>query len=181
MRTVFLAAALLYISGGMPPTATALTVKRATIEELSTESPVVIHGRVLHSSSRWEGGAIYTYTEVKVIDLLKGETGSTVTVKQLGGTVGSDGLDIPGAPKMDQGEEVVLFLVDWKDHYWIHSVVLGMFTVVDDNGARLAINDLNNIGLIDPETGLEITDAASKTNAIPLVRFKEQIRSYSEK
>ena len=56
-----------------------------------------------------------------------------------------------------------------------------MFSVVEERGSRLAVNDLNNVGLIDPRTGKEITDAAGKINAIPLARFKEQIRSYIEK
>jgi hypothetical protein len=176
-----LAIAILCTLGMTSHRAGALTVKKATIEELSTEAGLVIQGRVLRSSARWENTAIYTYTEIEVTEVLKGTVGSTVTVKQLGGMVGPDALDVPGTPELDEGEEVVLFLVDWKGHYWIHSVVLGMFTIVEEEGDRLAVNDLNNVGLIDPATGLEITDAAGKMNAIPLPSFKEQIRSYVEK
>jgi hypothetical protein len=180
MRTILFAVVILCALGATSHQASALTVKKASLEELSMEAGLVIQGRVFLFFNDTATTEIYTYTEIEVTEVLKGESGSTVTVKQLGGMVGPDALDVPGTPEMDEGEEVVLFLVEWKGHYWIHSVVLGMFTVVEEEGDRLAVNDLNNIGLIDPVTGKEITDTASKTNAIPLLRFKEQIRSYVE-
>jgi len=99
-------------------------------------------------------------------------------VKQLGGRVGQDALDVPGTPKLKDGDEVVLFLVRWNDAYWVHSIVLGKFSVERSEGRVEAINDLNNVGLVDPVTGQEITDAASKRNAMPLDALKRQIRSY---
>ena len=126
----------------------------------------------------WEGNNIYTYTQLEVIDPIKGTSGDRLTVKQLGGKVGEDALEVPGSPKLKQGEEVVLFLVRWNDAYWIHSIVLGKFSVKRDQGRVEAINDLNNVGLIDPATGSEITDAAGKINTIPLDLLKAQVRSY---
>jgi hypothetical protein len=158
--------------------AAGLTVKKATVEELTASSELVVHARLGSSAARWEGNNIYTYTQLEVIDPIKGASADRLTVKQLGGKVGQDALEVPGSPKLRQGEEVVLFLVRWNDAYWIHSIVLGKFSVKRDQGRVEAINDLNNVGLIDPATGSEITDAAGKINTIPLDLLKMQVRSY---
>jgi len=155
-----------------------LTVKKATVDELVESSHLILHARVASSSSQWEGNNIYTYTQLDVIEPMKGSPTERVTVKQLGGRVEQDALEVPGSPKLEQGEEVVLFLVRWNDAYWIHSIVLGKFSIVRAEGRVEAVNDLNNVGLIDPVTGAEITDAASKRNALPLDMLKQQVRRY---
>jgi len=155
-----------------------LTVKKATVDQLVESSQLILHARVTSSSSQWEGNNIYTYTQLDVIEPMKGLPAERVTVKQLGGKVGQEALEVPGSPKLEHGEEVVLFLVQWNNAYWIHSIVLGKFSVVRAEGRAEAVNDLNNVGLIDPVTGAEITDAASKRNALPLDMLKEQVRRY---
>jgi hypothetical protein len=155
-----------------------LTVKKTSVEELTASSQLVLHARVGSSSSQWEDKNIYTYTQIEVIEPIKGSPPERVTVKQLGVRVGQEALEVPGTPRLEQGEEVVLFLVRWNDAYWVHSIVLGKFTVERAEGRAVAVNDLNNVGLIDPATGQEITDAAAKLNAVPLDLLKRQIRSY---
>jgi hypothetical protein len=130
-----------------------LTVKKTSVEELTASSQLVLHARVGSSSSQWEDKNIYTYTQLEVIEPIKGSPPERVTVKQLGGRVG-------------------------QEAYWVHSIVLGKFSVERAEGRVVAVNDLNNVGLIDPATGREITDAADKRNAVPLDLLKRQIRTY---
>ena len=155
-----------------------LTVKKTSVEELTSTSQLIVQARVGTAFAQWENKNIYTYTQLQVIESIKGSAPEKVTVKQLGGRVGQDALDVPGTPKLNEGDEVVLFLVRWNDAYWVHSIVLGKFSVERSEGRVEAINDLNNVGLIDPVTGQEITDAASKRNAMPLDALKREIRSY---
>jgi len=167
---------LLLIAAGLFFCIAGLTVKRTTVEELTLSSQLVVHARVGLSFSRWEGANIYTYTSLEVIEAIKGAPPGELAVKQLGGAVGEDALEVPGSPELVQGQEVVLFLVQWKGAYWIHSIVLGKFSVERMAGRAEAVNDLNNVGLIDPATGMEITDPAGKRNALPLQLLKQQIR-----
>jgi hypothetical protein len=157
--------------------ATGLTVENRTVEQLATESQTIIHGVVQSSISRWEEKTIYTYTTVRVSETLKGNTPETITVKQMGGQVGEIGQEVSGTPRLIRNEEVVLFLVEWKGEYWIHSIVLGKFSVREEDGRKVAFNDLNNIGLVDPVTKEEITRPEKKKNHIPLQNLLGEIRS----
>lgn len=157
----------------------ALTVEMISIERMTGESSLIVYGRVLSAYSQWEGRTIYTYTTIRVNESLKGEGGSIVTVKQLGGQVGETGLEVSGSPELKTGEDVVLFLTHWQNQYWIHSIVLGKFTVTNEDGNLVAYNDLNNIGLVDPITKREVTEPNQKLNHFPLESFLSDIRSYT--
>jgi hypothetical protein len=157
----------------------ALTVEKISIERMTGEASLVVYGRVLSSYSQWEGKVIYTYTTVRVSESLKGDAGPAVTIKQLGGQIGETGLEVSGSPELKTGEEVVLFLTRWQKQYWIHSIVLGKFTVIREDGDLVAYNDLNNIGLIDPVTRREVTEPNQKQNHFPLQSFLSDIRSYA--
>ena len=158
-----------------------LTVENISIKQMTQESLVIVKGRVLSGHSQWEGRNIFTYTTVRVDESLKGEAGSQIIVKQLGGRVNEMAQEISGSPRLGDGEEVILFLTQWQANYWIHSIVLGKFSVVQEEGNEVAFNDLNNIGLIDPRTKREITEPNRKTNHFPLQQFMSDIRSYIDK
>jgi hypothetical protein len=154
-----------------------LTVEKIPLERLTRESGVIVRGVVMTTGGRWEGNNIYTVTTVRVTDRLKGTVGETITVTQLGGTVGEVSAEVPGTPVLRAGEDVVLFLTPWQGKYWIHSIVLGRFAVVAANGTETVVNDLRNIGLVDPATGVEITDGSEKEQRIPLHPFLERVRA----
>jgi len=159
--------------------AEALTVENISLDRMTDESALIVYGRVISAHSQWEAKTIYTYTMVRVNESLKGGGGSVVTVKQLGGRVGETGLEVSGSPELKAGEDVVLFLTHWQNQYWIHSIVLGKFTVTNEDGNLVAYNDLNNIGLVDPITKREVTEPNQKLNHFPLDSFLSDIRSYT--
>jgi len=161
-----------------PGIALALTVENISLERMTRESHTIVYGTVLSSHAEWEGKNIYTYTTIQVRESLKGARSASLTVKQLGGTVGDVGQEVSGTPRLRQGEDVVLFLIQWQGAYWVHSIVLGKFSIVKQDGGLVAFNDLNNIGLIDPVTKREITQANQKSNHIPLGRFLDEVRSF---
>lgn len=167
-----LAACMVFVSDAIP-----LTVEKVSLERMAAESNLIVYGTVVTSHSQWEGNVINTYTTIRVHESLKGSAGDFVTVKQMGGRVGDKGDEIPGSPKLKPDEDVVLFLVEWNGNYWIHSIVLGKFSVVTRKGQRVAYNDLNNVGLIDPTTGREVSNITEKINAFPLDSFMSEIRA----
>lgn len=171
-----MAAMLCLLAAGI---AFSLTVENISLERISRESHTIVYGTVLSSYSQWEEKNIFTYTTVRVKESLKGNNSSTITVKQLGGTVGEIGQEVSGSPRLVLGEDVVLFLTQWKGAFWIHSIVLGKFSIISENGRPVAFNDLNNIGLIDPVTKEEITKPNQKSNHIPLQNFLGEVRSFT--
>ena len=138
----------------------ALTVEYASLEELTLESNSIIYGRIKSSFSQWEDRNIYTYSTVEILDDVKGGLNDKreIVVKQLGGTVGEIGQDVNGSPKLKQNSEVFLFLVKWKNNYWIHSIILGYYEVIERDGGKFAVNNFNNIHLIDPVTKKPVKD-----------------------
>ena len=160
--------------------ASALTVAAIGLDRLTAESDLIIHCRAVSSHAQWEDQNIYTYTTVQVLETLKGNAAGEVTVKQAGGTVDDITAVIDGAPVLRDGEELVLFLREWEGNYWIHSIVLGKFSVLRNGPAPVALSDLNNVGLMDPVTGKEITDPASKLNAVDLAAFFRDIRTITQ-
>lgn len=159
----------------------ALTLVKTTVEELTQESNLIIHGTIDQVESRWENqdkGTINTFITINVLDYLKGIDESKVVVKQMGGQIGDWGDIISGTPLLREGDEVILFLVKYKESYEIHSIALGVFRVYsNDSGEKRVINDLRNVNLIDPANGLEVKgDDANPSFA--LFPFLSQIRSY---
>jgi hypothetical protein len=159
--------------------AASLTVEKISLEELTAQSDLIVRGIVVSSSSQWEQSSIYTYTTIRVEELLKGNPPADLRVKQLGGRVGEIAAEVPGTPELNPKDEVVLFLREWNGDYWIHSIALGKFTVLRDGPTAMTVSDLNNVGLVDPVTKQEITDKAGKINTIPLESFLNDVRSLS--
>jgi len=156
----------------------ALTVEYVGIDRLAKESSIIVYGKVLSSYSVWEGHSIYTYTTLSVKEMIKGETASKkVVVKQLGGTVGHISQAVDGTPKLQSGNNVVLFLRYWKGAYWIHSIVLGHFNIIEEDGIKYAFNNLNNVGLIDPVTKKLIEDENRIENRFELNTFISSIKN----
>jgi hypothetical protein len=127
-------------------TISALVVEKATLEEITEESQAVVYGKVINKISVWEGKQINTYLTLEVYDVAKGEgISNTLTVKQMGGTVGAYSDEVSGSPKYEIGDEVFFFLVDWKGNYWIHSIALGGYAVIETGGVKYAVNGFNDI------------------------------------
>lgn len=173
--------ALILITIVVITTTFSLTVENISLDRMTNESHTIVYGTVLSSYSQWEERAIYTYTTIRVRESLKGDKSATVTVKQMGGQVGDIGQEVNGTPKLRPNEDVVLFLTEWKGNYWIHSIALGKFSVIDEDNKAVAFNDLNNIGIIDPVTKREITESNKKSNHIPLQNFLNEVRSLISK
>jgi len=108
-RSFLVSGLLLLLVAG---TASASVTLRLTLPELTDSSVAVVRGRVVAIDSAWDrpGGTIYTYIEIRINDVLKGEAPRRITLKQLGGTVGDMSLVVQGQSEWTRREEVVLFL-----------------------------------------------------------------------
>jgi hypothetical protein len=158
-----------------------LTIARATLEELTSESELIIYARVAVSECRWENEAqktISTFADLEILEVIKGQNSVKVTVKQLGGQMGDWGMVISGTPYLQRGDEAIFFLVPHGEYYEIHSIALGLFRIYEDeSGLQKVVNDLSNINLIDPRTQSEVTPG-EKVQAFDLRPFVSQIKSY---
>lgn len=90
--------------------ANATTLARMRFEELARQATAVARVRCLGAESRWENGEIWTETRFEVIEQTKGALPGIVTVRMLGGNVGSLHSRVAGIPSFHAGEEAYLFL-----------------------------------------------------------------------
>ncbi|MDH4066264.1 MAG: hypothetical protein OEW19_17820 [Acidobacteriota bacterium] len=104
----FVVACLLTVSAPL----SAITVKPLSFTELVEVSTAVVHGRVSGVVGQWtpDRRGIESLVTVEVIDYFKGNLGARVTVRVPGGRAGGFVNLIPGAPRLAQGDAVVLFL-----------------------------------------------------------------------
>ena len=90
------------------------TVIAPTFDELVSRADVIFQGTVTDVKSQWtgEGGQrhIETYVTARVDEALKGEIGTTYTLRLLGGTVGDMTMEVTDTPKFMIGHRDILFV-----------------------------------------------------------------------
>ena len=109
--------------------------------QLVCESTAIIRGKVTDARSDWDAQhqAIWTTAIVQIDAVHRGSLspGMSITVKEVGGTVGSFTLAAEGFPTFTQGEEVVLLLRPWEDDphtYRVWGYGRGKFTLTRRDG-----------------------------------------------
>ncbi len=132
--------------------AVATSLRPVSLEQLSTRATLIFYGEVLNNKVKQDekSGQIVTFTEFKVIDLIKGNTGQTHTIKQIGGFLKNSNttLRIHGVPKFQVGNNYVVFLptkstLGFSSPLGLHQ---GRFSVLTINGEQVISNGraLNN-------------------------------------
>ena len=98
----------------------AATVPRLDLKELAQGSAVTVHGRILRQWCAWdpEHRFIWTHSQVAVHEVFKGGPYATITISEPGGTLDGLSMQVSGAVRFANGEEVVVFLHDTPLRYW---------------------------------------------------------------
>ena len=103
----------------LPLLALALNARATTVippdfDQLVSRAQVIFEGNVTGVQSQWIGeGAqhrIVTFVTFKVDDSLKGDPGTTYTIRMLGGTVDGRTMEVTDAPKFQVGDHDLLFV-----------------------------------------------------------------------
>lgn len=106
------------------------------LDEIVDQAAIAFQGTVTEvHSERDTDGRVVTYTTFAVHDQLKGNTGATHTIKQIGGDLpDGTGLRVHGVPKFTVGQTVVVFLYGKSSKGFSSPVGLdqGRFTVGTD-------------------------------------------------
>jgi hypothetical protein len=146
MKSAVWVIALTAATLGMASALTATTVRPASVERLSQLATVVIEGHATNSWSEWNAQhtAIYTYTQFQVVRTLKGNSASTVLVRQRGGT--KDGIRqvLFGVRHFQAGEDAVLFLQPAPETNGTMQVVdlmQGNFRVMHDSTGTATVSN----------------------------------------
>ncbi|MFZ9889319.1 MAG: hypothetical protein ACO3JL_17640 [Myxococcota bacterium] len=157
----------------------ATVVLRASLEEMSARSDVIVHGRVAEQTVvREPEVGLVTLTEVEVLDGLKGaKTGDVLTIYQVGGSLNGEHSWISGAHRHRLGDEMVFFAMRHKERVVGYGIGLGKY-VVDREGRVPGVReDLSDVlRLTKGENGELRADIAEPDQHPSLDAFKEYVR-----
>lgn len=156
--------------------ATAVTIPQD--QDLIIGARAIIRGRVLSVGSAFDGGRIFTYTTIRIQEVLKGQiTTRRIVIKEQGGQVGSHGSVIWGTPQFAPNEDVLLYLTTRADgSLRVHEMFLGKFCIVQDPATgkqivtRSAIDE--NTVVVHSQTKLSLA-----TERMDLAEYTAMVRS----
>jgi hypothetical protein len=161
--------------------AEATTARRLSDEELTSSASVIAIGRCTSVRSVWEGRTLVTVATIVVEEALKGSPGTVVTVALPGGIDANRRFPVsvvwPGAPTLQVGEDVLLFL-EPEEGISSGAVVAGFsqgkFSIGRDAaGRRYVSRDLTRLTLQD-ERGVSRGNRVQK----PLDQFRAEILGF---
>jgi len=151
----------------------ATTVVPPTFEQLVQQAELIFQGTVTDSRSVWEGEGgqrhIETYVTFQVEDSVKGQAGTSYTIRMLGGTVGDETMEVTDTPKFKVGDREILFVEHNYDQFVpLVGISHGRFHVQKDEqtGRDVVVNNegeaVRNLALLGHN---EQSDAAGDAAA----------------
>ncbi len=135
--------------------ANATTLSRLRFEELVKQATAVARLRCLGVESRWQDGEIWTETRFEVVELNKGLLPGIVSVRMLGGRVGSLHSRVEGVPAFRPGEEAYVFLWGREgEPFRVLGWSQGTFRITRDprTGVERVTQDSAALPVFDPGT-----------------------------
>jgi len=158
--------------------ATATTVIPPTFDELVSRAQTIFEGEVTGVQSQWIGEGsehrIVTFVTFKVYDSLKGDPGTTYSVRMLGGTVDGQTMEVSDAPKFKIGDHDVLFVENNGSQFIpLVGIQHGRFRVQKDESLLTGENQpLADVG----QLGKDETTMARSRPPLSLRDFKARVR-----
>jgi len=150
--------------------AAATSMRPISLEQLSTRATLIFYGEVVGNQVKQDeqSGYIATFTEFKVIDLIKGNVGKTHTIKQIGGDLKDRNMSlrIHGVPRFQVGNNYVVFLptkskLGFSSPLGLHQ---GSFSVLTINNEQVISNSRSQVN--QPQT--RQLEQTSKAVQVPL-------------
>jgi hypothetical protein len=112
---------------------------RRTLPELAAGSALIFVGRCEAITPHWntDRSLVLTAYRLRVLRVLKGTTGTTITLDELGGIVNGVGMHVSGVPRYSVGEEVLVFVHRTELGRWeTYGALQGKFRVERDAQGR---------------------------------------------
>lgn len=158
--------------------ATATTVRIPQDEDLIIGARAIIRGRVLNVASAFDGDRIFTYTTIRIQEVLKGQISERrIVIKEQGGQVGSRGSIIWGTPQFVPDQNVLLYLTTRADgSLRVHEMFLGKFDIVQDpvTGKQMVTRSAIDENVVVMKSQ---TNYSPVTERLELAEYRTMVRS----
>jgi len=168
--------------------ASATSTLPITLEQLSTRATIIFYGKVISNqvANDDQSGRIATFTEFEVIDLIKGKTGSTHTIKQIGGyhKDSNTRLLIHGVPEFLPGKEYVVFLPEksvlgFSSPLGLHQGSFSVLTVDNEQIVSSGRNLAEQAQNMNRSVQVPLAVRADKPSQSRLDDFINTVRAYN--
>jgi hypothetical protein len=169
---------MLLILAALLSSATAIratTLARLSLDQLTAAADAVARVRCVGVASRWEDGAIWTVTTFDVVETMKGDLPTQVTVRLPGGRVGHLTAAVDGTPRFNAGDEAVVFLERSRaGGFSVAGWVQGTFRIARDSrsGHETVTQDSSAFAVFDTATRAFRTEGVRR---MPIEQFRERV------
>ncbi len=159
------------LSGALAPSAGAMTLIRAGLDDLVAANTMIVVAQVVDAVSYWNADASFILTDVRLTtsQVLKGKAEREITLTLMGGTAGEFTTLIPGGANLLPDRRYVLFLRDaalpgTEPVLTVAAHCQGVFDIESRDGGDWAISQAAGEALVpgedDPETGADVPGGA---------------------
>ena len=163
--------------------ARATTVIPPNFDQLVQRAQIIFEGNVTGLKSEWIGAGsehrIVTYVTFKVDDSLKGDAGTSYTIRMLGGTVDGQTMQVSDAPKFQVGDHDLLFVENNGSQFIpLVGIEHGSFRITKDASGNDVIVTGDDQPLTDvSQLGTNEKAFAANKRALSLQDFKATVRT----
>lgn len=133
--------------------AQATTLKRATLQDLIASANHIFVGQVVATESHWVDKKILTSSSIAVSQVIKGSPGQSFALTTLGGRVGAIAQTVPSSPRLQVGQEVLVFAGQSGGYNVIVYMHQGLFDVITENGIKYVQTNAQALGLPGGDDG----------------------------
>ncbi len=140
-RSLAVAALLAVLS--IAGVARATVVVPLTLADQVARADLIVRVRIgaQHSAFVPERGAILTWSDLEVTEVLKGQAGSMLTLRQMGGTADGQTMRVPGDAELHTGADAILLLRQEGDTVFLFALAQSAY-VVEGSLARRDLSQL---------------------------------------
>jgi hypothetical protein len=139
------------LGGSGPPTDSAASMIKISLEQLTTRADTIVVGTVTNQVSTWNSQrtAIHTNVTVGVETVVKGPARQEVSFQIAGGTVGGTTMRTSNDPVFQNGERVIVFLNTAATPASIVGLHQGKYSIKNEtvirDGQTFTIDDFLNV------------------------------------
>jgi hypothetical protein len=155
--------------------ASATTMSRLRLLDLTEQSTAIARLRCIGAKSQWDQGEIWTETKFEVVQREKGVLPGIITVRMIGGNVGHLHSRVDEVPQFHPGEEVYLFLWSREGQpFQILGWSQGTFRIARDprSGLEVVSQDSATASIFDPHAR---AFRHSGIRNLPVAIFREKL------
>lgn len=159
----------------------ATSVLPVSLQRMASAAETIFHGIATGNEVKLDptSGRVATYTTFKVIEIIKGDPGTTHTIKQIGGQLPGSNVRqvIHGVPRFAVGQEYVVFMPKASSLGFASPIGLsqGKFNIRKLNGETLVSNG-RSVAALTKTTSHQVlpnTPSALASNRAPLLNAIE--------